>query len=57
MKKVILIFLLQLAFSNLFAHEHGHGTPGRAWELKIDDAVIYADFIKETDGVVYLFLR
>ena len=54
MKQIILIFLIQIASFSLSAHEHGHGTPSKTWELEKEGTVLQANFIKETDGVVYL---
>lgn len=54
MKQIIIIFLIQAISFSLSAHENGHGTPGKIWELKKEGTFIQADFIKEKNGLVYL---
>lgn len=54
MKQIILIFLVQIVSFSLLAHEHGHGTPSKTWELEKEGEVVQANFIKEKNGVVYL---
>ncbi|WP_055444885.1 YHYH protein [Lacinutrix himadriensis] len=50
---IIIIFFLTLN-GNLFAHEHGHGTPLKQWELTSTNKTINADFVKYENGQVWL---
>ncbi len=54
MKQLLLILLIQIISFNLLAHGHGHTTPSKSWEVEQRSEILYADFIKEKDGIVYL---
>ncbi len=54
MKQIILILLIQIVSFSLVAHENGHGTPSKIWNLEKEGTTLQADFIKEKNGEVYL---
>ncbi|MGJ8549585.1 YHYH protein [Winogradskyella wichelsiae] len=53
-KKSIIINLLLVLSTSLFAHEGGHGTPLRQWKVTISNDIIKADFIKYENHTVWL---
>ena len=54
MKKASLIIILMLSFGQLTAHEGGHGTPLKQWELAVTNEIFIADFIKVENDQVWL---
>ncbi|WP_423999964.1 YHYH protein [Maribacter sp. IgM3_T14_3] len=53
MKHSILIILVVLSFGAISAHEGGHGTPSKQWELTTNE-LFNADFISYENGEVWL---
>ena len=54
MKNLILFAILLLSALNVFAHEGGHGTPAKDWNLQSGNKILKADFVKFEQNVVFL---
>ena len=54
MKNLILFVILLIFSLNVFAHEGGHGTPTKEWNLKSANEILKADFVKYEQNVVFL---
>ncbi|EPR70297.1 conserved hypothetical protein-putative phospholipid-binding protein [Winogradskyella psychrotolerans RS-3] len=54
MKNTLIIICFLILNSNLYAHEGGHGTPLKQWELTTTNEIIKADFIKYENDEVWL---
>ncbi|WP_178985220.1 YHYH protein [Winogradskyella helgolandensis] len=53
-KTSVIICILLLFNTNLFAHEGGHGTALKEWKLTTNNDIIQADFITYEDNNVWL---
>ena len=54
MKNTSIFFFFLILCSSLYAHEHGHGTPLKQWELTSTNKTINADFVKYENDQVWL---
>ena len=54
MKNLILFVILLIFSLNVFAHEGGHGTPTKEWNLKSANEILKADFVKYEQNIVFL---
>ncbi|NNE66553.1 MAG: YHYH protein [Pyrinomonadaceae bacterium] len=54
MKNLIPFAILLIVSLNVFAHEGGHGTPTREWNLKSANEILIADFVRYEQNVVFL---
>ncbi|WP_199270213.1 YHYH protein [Algibacter sp. L3A6] len=54
MKNTSIFFFFLMLCSSLFAHEHGHGTSLKQWELTSINKTINADFVKYENDQVWL---
>ena len=54
MKNLILFAIISIFSLNVFAHEGGHGTPTKEWNLKSANEILKADFVKYEQDVVFL---
>lgn len=53
-KNSIIILIIFLLNTSLFAHDGGHGNPLKQWELTSANEIINADFISYENGEVWL---
>jgi hypothetical protein len=54
MKNTIIILFFLIVNTTLFAHDGGHGTPLKQWELTTTNKIIKADFIQYENDEVWL---